>query len=73
MKLQPIKQMRDTPKSSLRVFDPHAAHQAMNLIAETQQMLGQIAAVLARDAGDECFPGHYKIPLFGYSRFLLAG
>src|SRR5216683_4445928 len=53
MKLKTIKQMRDAAKSSLRVFDPDAAHQAMNLVAETQQMFGQIASVLTRDAGDE--------------------
>src|SRR6266705_282841 len=55
MKLKTIKQVRDAAKSSLRVFDPDAPHQTMNLVAETQKMFSQIASVLARDAGDECF------------------
>src|SRR5258707_5256252 len=63
--------MRDAPESSLGVFDPDAAHQAMNLVAETEQMFGQITSVLARDPRDECFPGHLSISIFRHSRFLL--
>src|SRR5713101_794438 len=62
MKLKTIKQMRDAPKSSLRIFHSDAAHQTMNLVAETQKMFGQITSVLARDAGDESLPGHISIP-----------
>jgi hypothetical protein len=44
--------VRDARKAARRVFERHAPHESVHLVAEAQQVLGQVAAVLASDARD---------------------
>src|SRR5204862_5310034 len=48
-----LQQMSDAREAALRVFQGDAAHETMHLVACGEQQLGQVAAVLPGDAGDE--------------------
>jgi hypothetical protein len=55
MKSQIINNMGEPPESLLWGFKSHAPHKAMHFIAETEEMFGQIAAILSSDTRDESF------------------
>jgi hypothetical protein len=55
MQCHPVKQMLELREASGRVFKSNSAHQAMNLVAQFQKVLGEVTAVLSRNPGDECF------------------
>jgi hypothetical protein len=46
-------QVRDAGETTRRVFERDAADDAMHLVAFVEQVLGQVRAVLPRDARDE--------------------
>lgn len=58
MQSDTIEQMSESLSASLRDFKRDAPDQPMNFVAQTQKVLSQVAAVLARYSGNECFLGH---------------
>lgn len=57
MERDALKEVRDAREAARRVFERDAPDESVNLVAEREQVLGQIAAVLSRDAGDESLLG----------------
>ena len=55
VELQAIEQMRDAVETPLGIFERYAPHKAVHLVTALEQKLGEVAAILARDACDECF------------------
>ena len=55
MELQAIEQMRDPVETPLRILKRDAPDQSVHLVTTLEQVLGEVAAILARDACDECF------------------
>jgi hypothetical protein len=53
-----IQNVGKTAESRFRRFEGDTAHDAVNFIAETQQVIGEITAVLAGNSGDQCSFGH---------------
>src|SRR5687767_7019881 len=52
VKNQPVEEMSDPAKPSFRCFQGNTPHQTVNFISETQEMLRQVTAILACDAGN---------------------
>jgi hypothetical protein len=55
-----LQQVRDAVEAAPRVFERDAADDAVHLVTFGEQVLGQIRAVLPRDARDER-PSHVSL------------
>src|ERR1044071_1824911 len=53
VKHQPVAKVDDPPQPPFGFFQCHPTHDAVHFVSQIDQILGQITAVLARDAGDE--------------------
>src|SRR5262245_22911646 len=49
VKMYSVEEMGNASKATLRIFERYPPHKAVDLIAQRQQVLGQVAAVLAGD------------------------
>jgi hypothetical protein len=54
VKVQAIEQEADAPEALRGILDGNPTNQAMHFVPLAQQKLGQVAAVLPRDAGNQC-------------------
>ena len=55
---QMVENMSDAPEPALRVFERDSTHKAMHFVAQIEKIFGQIATILACDAGDQRTFGH---------------
>src|SRR4029079_1355367 len=55
-------QMLDAPQPMLGIFNRHAADDAVPLVSAFEQELGQIRAILTRNAADQGFFRHRASP-----------
>src|SRR5687768_12170874 len=69
VQLQLIQEVMDTCEPTLRVLERDAAHDAVHLVAEPEQVLREITAVLPGDTGDQRTLGHFSRGSSSCSRF----
>src|ERR1700754_356789 len=60
MQRDAIDQMSNPAESHFRHFQCHAAHEPVHFIAETQQIVSQIATVLTGNASNQCSLGYER-------------
>src|ERR1043165_1726953 len=63
VQLQPIGKLPDSRESARRIFERDSPDEAVNFIAQADQMFRQIAAVLARNTRNESFLHHHLFKL----------
>src|SRR2546423_10760018 len=51
---QLVEQMRNSGEAPGRIFEGDPAHQTMHFVAQAKQIFGEVASVLAGNAGDQC-------------------
>src|SRR6185369_16763814 len=55
MQCDAIQQMGDAAEPRLRYFEGHAADQPVYFIAQTQQVIGEVTAILTGNSGNQRF------------------
>src|SRR6185437_4075555 len=57
-----VQQVLDAAEPRLGRFEGHAANQPVYFITQTQQVIGEVTAILTGDSSDQCFLRHSFSP-----------